>query len=127
MATWKPRISGAKQHELSRNSFEDVAPFECGLSDSNHHDDFIPPHYLLKVAQFEPTLKMEVLDYKWVSDLLDKQPGALSHIFEDPKPGEQGAGRLVLTANTAELQKFILKYADNTNAFTEGFTLERKR
>jgi hypothetical protein len=31
-------MSGAKQHELSRNSFEDVAAFECGLSDSNHHD-----------------------------------------------------------------------------------------
>ena len=42
-----------------------------------------------------------------------------------PKVSESEGEHLVLTADTAELQKFILKHASNTNAFGEGFELER--
>ena len=103
---------------LQQWTFLDAVPVE-------EHDDFVPPHYLLKVTQVEPTLKMVLLDYKWVSELLEKQPGALQHLYVEAKPGEQG--RLVLTAQTPELQKFVRKYADNTNAFSSGIVLERKR
>lgn len=103
---------------LERWTFLDVMPTEA-------HDDFIPPHYLLKVVQIEPALKMEMLNYNWLGDLIKKEPATLQHIYVGAKSNEPG--RLVLTASTAELQKFILQHADNTNAFTDGVTLERKR
>ena len=91
------------------------------------HDDFVPPHYVLKVSRLEPTLDLALLDYKWLGELLEKQPGALRHVVVDAKPGDSGDGQVVLTADTAELQKFILKHAGNTNAFTDGFSLERQK
>lgn len=90
-------------------------------------EDFIPPHYLLKVSRFEPTLEMAVLDYKWVRELLEEKPGALRHTFVEKKPGESEGGRLVLTADTAELQKFILKHAADTNAFPANLIMTRKK
>jgi hypothetical protein len=113
-----------KEHQvhlfrLKEWTFLDVVPV-------GEHDDFIPPHYLLKVSQIEPALKTTTLDYKWLGELLEKQPGALRHICVAEKPGNSDEGRLVLTANTAELQKFILKHAANTNAFTEAFIMRRK-
>ena len=117
--TEKQTTFQAHLFRLKQWTFLDALPTE-------EHDDFVPPHYLLKVTQFEPSLKMTVLDYKWLSELLEKQPGALRHLHVNARSSESGSGRLVLTANTAELQKFILKHAGDTNAFTEGFTLKRK-
>ena len=114
----------AKEHQahlfrLKEWTFLDAVPVA-------EHDDFVPPHYLLKVSQIEPMLVTTVLDYKWLGELLEKQPGALRHIRVDEKSGESDGGRLVLTANTAELQKFVLKHAANTNAFTEAFIMRQK-
>lgn len=91
-----------------------------------NHDDYIPPHYLLKVVRIEPELEMAVMDYKWLDELLEKRPEALRHLRVDEKPDEPGSGRLVLTANTAELQKFVLKHAANTNAFASPFIMRRQ-
>lgn len=115
----KPVTFLAHLFRLKEWTFLDALPTE-------DHDDYVPPHYLLKITQFEPTLKTETLDYKWVSDLLEKQPGALQHLRMDPRPGDQSAARLLVTAPTAELQKFIIKHANNTNAFTEAYTLKLK-
>jgi len=107
----------ARLFRLKQWTFIDALPTaECG--------EFVPPHYLLKVMHFEPTLKLAALDYKWVDNLLDEKPGALRHlrVGED----EKTSGRLVLTANTAELQKFILKHVADTNAFPEVYNFSRR-
>ncbi|MEY4386137.1 MAG: hypothetical protein RLY20_1420 [Verrucomicrobiota bacterium] len=101
-------------------SFIDATPLQG-------HDDFIPPHFLMKVSQVEPELKLAVLDYEWVADLLKAHPGALRHTVVEKQPGQAEGGRVVLTADTAELQKFILKYAADTNAFPENVRLARQR
>ena len=106
--------------QLKPWTFLDAVPVE-------KHDDFVPPHYLLKVAQVEPSLKMAALDYKWLGDLLEKHPSALRHIWVDATPGTPRSGRLVITADTAELQKFIVKHAADTNAFSEDMNLRRQR
>jgi hypothetical protein len=54
--------------------FLDAMPLE-------EHEEYVPPHYLLKVNRFEPTLDMDPMDYKWVSELLQKKPDALRHIW----------------------------------------------
>ena len=114
----KPTTYRAHLFRLKDWTFLDVLPTEAG--------DSVPPHYLLKVTQFEPTLKMAVLDYKWVSELLAKQPGALRHLLVEGEPGESDGGRLVITADTVVLQKFILKHAGDTNAFPESMNFVRQ-
>jgi hypothetical protein len=110
----------ARLFRLKEWTFIDARPKEG-------HDDCIPPHCLLKVSQFEPALKMAVLDYNWTRDLLRTNPGALRHTIVDARPGEPDSGRIVFTADTAELQRFILKYAADTNAFPDNIVLTRKK
>lgn len=116
----EPAKYQAHLFRLKHWTFLDAMPVE-------RHDDFLPAHYLLKVLQMEPMLKLVPVDYKWLDELLDKKPGALRHMRVDERPGEPDSGHLVITADTAELQRFILKHAGNTNAFAEGFALERRR
>jgi hypothetical protein len=79
----------------------------------------IPPHYLLKVEQLRPILKLTTLDYKWVADYLEKNPGAIRHTLALDKPGDPGT-HVVLTADTKDLQKFVLKHLDDPKVFVDA-------
>lgn len=89
-------------------------------------EDSLPPHYLLRVGSVAPVLAITALDYDWLKQLLEKNPKAVRHLIVPKKLGESGDGDLVLTASTAELQKFILKHVNNTNAFGELARLKRQ-
>src|SRR5207249_4920459 len=69
----------------------------------------IPPHYLLRVTQLKPTLRMSELDKDWLKALLVQNPDAIPHclVRDGDKPEDV---RVVLTAPTCELQSFILKH-----------------
>lgn len=81
-------------------------------------EGMVSPHYLAKVVRMEPTLELQLMNHKWLEAYLEEHPRALRHIR---KPGEYSSD-LVLTADTAELQKFLLKHANDTNLFTENLT-----
>ena len=83
----------------------------------------IPAHLLLRVVHIGPTLELVGLDYDWLGKLLEKNPKAIRHhIIED-----HGDNRLVLTADTAELQRFVVKHLKTEAAWTwtEACTLRR--
>ena len=80
-------------------------------------ENSLPPHHLLKLTRLEPSLEIQVLDYDWLTKLLEKEPKAIRHIVVPQKLGENGDGLIVLTADTAELQKFILKPEQTEGAF----------
>jgi hypothetical protein len=66
---------------------------------------------------------MVALDYDWLEKLLAEKPKALRHhLIED-----RGSTRLVLTADTAELQRFVVKPLKTEAAWTwtEACTLRR--
>ena len=76
-----------------------------------------PSHLLLRVYSMEPQLEMRPLDYEWLGKLLEKNPRELRHVIV-PKAGEPNNDELlVLTADTSDLQKFVLKHIGNTNAW----------
>jgi hypothetical protein len=104
--------------QLKGQRFLDLYPRE-------RPDNSLPPHYLLKVTRIEPTLEMQVLDYDWLKKLIEQNPKAIRHIVVPPKLGESGDGLLVLTADTAELQKFILKHEQTAGAFGDGCVMQR--
>lgn len=88
-------------------------------------DNSLPPHYLLKVTRLEPALEVQVLDYDWFKKLIEKDPKAIRHIVVPEKLGDNGDGLLVLTADTAELQKFILKHEHTEGAFGKSEVMNR--
>jgi hypothetical protein len=100
-------VMEAHAFKLDGQLFLDVSSLNTDIS-------VIPPHYLLKINQTEPTLRMSQLDHDWLKGLLAKKPGAIRHhlIKDGDKPDDV---RVVLTADTPELQKFVL-----ANLKTEG-------
>ena len=106
--------------KLKERRFIDALP-------AKRDDDFIPPHYLLQIARLEDsTLEMSIMSYKWLEELVEKNPKAIRHTWIEREPGKREGGKLVLTADTAELQKFVLKHAADTNAFPEAFKMTRR-
>jgi hypothetical protein len=84
----------------------------------------IPSHLLLHVLQVTPALRLAPLNHDWLRDFLQKQPKAISH--EILKIGDKPDDvRVVLTAATAELQKFILSHLKTEEAWKNEFELKR--
>lgn len=86
---------------------------------TNRSLDFVPVHQVSKVIWSEPQLETANLSYDWLAKLLEKHPKAIRHMVLQDKPGDTQKGRIVLTADTRELQRFILKYVNNTNAWNK--------
>jgi hypothetical protein len=114
----KPTEFDAYLFKLKGRRFLDLYPRE-------RPDNSIPAHYLLKVTRIEPTLEMQVLDYDWLTKLIEKHPKPIRHIVVPKKDGEDGDGLLVLTADTADLQRFIMKHEKTAGAFGDGIVMQR--
>lgn len=84
-----------------------------------------PNHILMRTEIVGSQLKMELLDYKWLCDLIEKNPRVIRHVLVANESGSGGGGQVVLTADTAELQKFILKHLKTTNAWVEPLIMKR--
>lgn len=104
--------------KLKDQLFLDFVPLE-------QHEDYVPPHYLMKVTQIQPTLKTAIMDYEWLGKLVEKEPQAVRHMLVPTEPGKPDNVRLVLTADTQELQNFVLKHLDTEGAFKEATEMKR--
>jgi hypothetical protein len=79
---------------------------------------FLPVHSFVRVGSIGPELKMRITDDEKMKEFLKEEPKAVGHEMIDDAP--------ILTATTKELQKFVLKYADNEKVFCNEVTLKRK-
>jgi hypothetical protein len=95
---------------LKNQLFLDTCP-------TNQQVDLIQVHQVSKVMQVSPEFINASLNYKWLEELLKKNPKAIRHTVVNDKFDGDHSERIVLTADTAELQKFILKHLNNTNAW----------
>ncbi len=115
-------VMQATLFKLHDTSFLDL--FTTEISEQNQPPP-IPSHFLFRIAQISPTLKMTPMDYEWLSKLLTQDPKALRHhviqVGDDPDKN-----RLVLTADTAELQKFIIKHLGTQEAWKDPTELKRE-
>jgi len=78
---------------------------------------FVPAHSFIKIDSLQPNLTMRLTNNDRLKQLLEQDPNAIEHTLVD--------GRIVLTAPTAKLQKFLLKFADGSRLFVDPFTLRR--
>ncbi len=111
------RVYDAHLFKLGDRLFLDVA---------SRDTDFrvVPPHYLLRVDALEPTPRLSDLRHDWLAARLDAEPEVLRHTFV-PNGDGPGDRRVVLTADTAELQRFVLATLGTAEAWSDGFELTR--
>lgn len=84
----------------------------------------IPSHMVLRVIQVAPTVRMAGLDHDWLKKYLSENPKAIRHHLVQTSENSDDV-QVVLTAGTAELQKFILGLLDNSEAWQEPTELKR--
>jgi len=88
----------------------------------------LPLHLVSKVTRNDDAVTLQFLDYGWLSSLLETNPAAIRHLVVSEDSGNGSDDKMVyLTADTQELQKFIIEHADDTNAFGSSSAVELKR
>jgi hypothetical protein len=106
--------------KLKGQAFLDCLPRDRG-------ENSMPVHYLLRVDALAQTLEIRLLNYDWLWKFVGNNPKAIKHIIVPVKVGETGGkGDLVLTADTAELQKFILQYLKTGEAWSGRIVLKKE-
>lgn len=116
---------------LKEHRFLDLYLVDPGMekdSKMNSYAGFalIPGHMFMKVTQIQPTLQIAFLDPDWLKELLEKNPRAIAHKKIPGNSGDKTEDRIVLTAETEDLQKFILKHINDEKIFGEPGELRRK-
>ena len=77
----------------------------------------VPAHLFLRVDQIGDSLKLAAANPDWLQKHLDANPKAIAF-------RKTGDGQLIFTAETKELQAFVIKYADGEALFGEPFVLK---
>jgi len=79
----------------------------------------MPGHSFVIIDSIEPQLKLRWTNQEEMKKLLKEEPNAVKHeLVEDS---------IVLTALTEQLQKFVMKYADDERVFPEQTILTRSK
>ena len=106
--------------KIRNEQFLDIVPSKCDY-DSNQASliaaAMFPGHLLLRVGQIGPELKMAPFDYDWLKKYLDENPKAIAHHAE--------SDGIVLTAGTADLQRFVLAHLAEGQLFKADSVLLR--
>ena len=114
-------LVAAHLFKLGQDTFLDLFPLD---PDALGFPPAIPSHFLLRVVQLQPTLKMSALDHDWLVKLVQERPGTIAHVLH--RSGEKGDQfRVVLTAETAKLQSFVRKQMKNAEAWQDANELRR--
>lgn len=78
----------------------------------------LPAHLFLRVDEIGDTLELAVMQPGKVKEHLKKNPKAIAHRKMDDS--------IILTADTPELQAYVVKHAEGEALFGDSFTLKRK-
>lgn len=105
--------------KLKQNYFLDIIATEIGTNVADlAKASIISGHLLLRVSQLEPELKFAMIDVDWLDEHLKEHPKALAHHRDDD--------RIFLTAETADLQSFVLKHLGEDELFGKPGEMVRK-
>ena len=106
---------------LKAEYFLDLIPHDCEYA-TNQADlvaaSMFPGHLLVRVTEMEPGLKLAFFDFDWLQKYLEKNPKALMHHRENKS--------MVLTADTRDLQRFVLEHLGENGLFAKPGHLVRR-
>jgi hypothetical protein len=96
---------------------------------TTNRDEFeLPMHLIAQVKRSDTNLSLHFLDYGWLAGLIETNPAVLRHIVVPEKSEDTNSGNMLyLTADTEDLQRFLLKHAADTNAFSSDSDVELQR
>lgn len=101
----------AKQTEFDTHLFKLKGALFLDCLPRERPDNSAPLHFLMRVDALTPELKLRLLNFEWLTRLVEKDPRAIRRPVVPKKVGDgHVGGDLVLTADTTELQKFIAKH-----------------
>ena len=106
--------------KLNQDYFLDIVATEIGTNVAGLTTaSLIPGHLLLRVLQFEPELKLAMVDFDWLDKYLKDHPKELAHRRDD-------RDRVFLTAETADLRGFVMQHLGEGELFSKGGEMIRK-
>lgn len=106
---------------LGEHRFLDVIAAEYDFPDDQWEivsASLFSGHLLFHIEAIEPNLSMSLLDYDWLEEYIDENPRALKHNIV-------GGERILLTGETRELQRFLLKNIGDGELFSDYGELTR--
>jgi hypothetical protein len=116
----KPSMVQGHLFKLQGQTFLDLT---AAGSKEDVQPEPVPTHLLVRVERLAPKMKLAGLNYGWLSELLAADPKAVRHVVI--KTGDHPEDRrIVLTADTAELQQFVLKHLKTEGAWDAVVELE---
>lgn len=107
--------------QLKQEQFLDLIPTDCDYASNQAYlvaFSMFPGHLLMRVGQIEPELKLGVCNYDWLEKFLKENPAAIGHHIEDE--------HILLTAETGDLQKFVLQHLGTNELFKEYGEMVRR-
>lgn len=108
-------LMSAHLFKLDKQMYMDLFPLSM---ESAGMPPAIPSHLVLRVDQIRPTLKMAVMKHEWLAKFVEAHPKAIGHMTL--RDGEKSDNvRVVLTAETPALQKFLRKHATSAEAWED--------
>jgi hypothetical protein len=116
----KTNLCSVYLFKLDGQRFLDVASLE---GDCELLPPPAPTHLLLRIEQLTPTARLAPLNHDWLKGLLEKEPKALRHAMLGQKPDDR---RVVLTAETPELQEFLKKHLKTADAWHDPLELKHQ-
>jgi hypothetical protein len=98
--------------------FLDLYPKEPNLETTDFYKfHLLPVHTFLKIERVGTTLKIQAMNPEKLQEMLKDRPDLIKHeVVED---------RIVLTASTKQLQKFMLEHANDEGLFGDPTKMER--
>lgn len=105
--------------KLGKFLFLDIYPDEPEIEEYGYDFHLVPVHSFWRIWIEKDVMRLAYLSEDWLEEMLNKKKVNIAHIrLED---------RVVLAAPTEELQKFVLKYAEDSDAFPEPEDYLRKK
>ncbi len=105
--------------------FMDIFPDGETLRDTQtfYAIHLLPMHTFIKVEQTDPNLVLRMMDLDKVSKILKSDPNLLKHELRE---GEGDDNAVILTAQTQDLQNFVVEYEDTNSVFGDAKEFSRR-
>ena len=85
-----------------------------------------PLHFLYKVSVNGDTLRLSLLKHDWLIKQFEGKKISIAHEYMDDSANPRDSS-ILLTASSADLQKFIQQIGDTSDAFEEPDTMHRQK
>jgi hypothetical protein len=115
----------ARLFKIENQLFLDLAPGDGSLDDCKRDDFFkaalVPAHIFFKVSRLDrERFEFQSLEEEWLKKLLRADPRAVAHTVIANE-------RIVFTASSAEMRKFLASHLETPGAWSDPAKLVRRK